>query len=287
MYDVALLGGDARVAMLAPYFAKRGYRVIGCGLMEGWENSQITYTDSIKEAIEEAGCIVGGIPMFKEGKLNGATWMTAVSEEAIYKLLERKKTVFGGMIPNTFSVLCRDKGIACFDYMKEETLAIYNAIATAEGTIMEAIRNKDCNLHGSNCLVLGYGRCAKVLARKLKGLDAKVHICARSKVAREWANTDGFGSFSFEELKENMNRFDYVFNTVPALVITEEVLKKAKEEVLIIDIASGKGGVDYSYADKAKIHAIQCLGLPGKYAPKASAVAIANYIEEKMEQYKR
>lgn len=286
MYDMALLGGDARVAMLAQHFAKQGYRVIGCGLMEGWENPQVTYTDSIKEAVEEAKCIVGGVPMFKDGKLNGTTWMTTVSEEAIYKLLENKQLVFGGMIPNTFSVLCREKEIACFDYMKEDTIAIYNAIATAEGAIMEAIRNKDSNLHQSECLVLGYGKCARVLARKLKGLDAKVHICARSRVAREWAQADGFVAISFEQLKEHMQLFDYVFNTVPALVVTKEVLKNTKENALIIDIASGKGGVDYTYAYKANLHVIQCLGLPGKYAPRASAVAIANYIQEKLEQCK-
>jgi dipicolinate synthase subunit A len=54
--------------------------------------------------------------------------------------------------------------------MKDEKIVILNAIATAEGTIMEAIRSSDQNLHGSNCIELGYGRCAKVLAQKLKAL---------------------------------------------------------------------------------------------------------------------
>ena len=60
--------------------------------------------------------------------------------------------------------------------MKMDDVAIYNAIATAEGAIMEAIKMQPINLHKSRCLVLGYGRCAKVLAAKLKGMDAQVTV---------------------------------------------------------------------------------------------------------------
>ena len=32
-----------------------------------------------------------------------------------------------------------EKGVSCYDYMEEETIAVKNAVATAEGAIAEAI----------------------------------------------------------------------------------------------------------------------------------------------------
>lgn len=63
--------------------------------------------------------------------------------------------------------------------MKREELAVLNTIATAEGAIEIAIANTNKILHGSNVLVLGFGRIGKVLARKLAGLSTKVTCAAR------------------------------------------------------------------------------------------------------------
>ncbi len=49
--------------------------------------------------------------------------------------------------------------------MKMNDVAILNAVATAEGAIAEAIKRSIINIHQSNCLVLGYGRCAQILAK--------------------------------------------------------------------------------------------------------------------------
>lgn len=280
MYNVALVGGDARVSFIGEYLSSKGYRVIAYGLDEKQLCNELKCTKSLVEAMEESSCIVGGVPMFKDGKLWGENLTTTISQEVFYKRLERKQIVCGGMFPKSFEVLCKEKQVECYDYMKDDSLTIYNAIATAEGAIMEAIRQKNTNIHGSKCLVLGYGTCGRVLARKLKAMDARVVVCARNEVARAWARTDGKETISFEVLPEKIGEYEYVFNTVPSLVVDESVLKNANSDVLIIDIASGKGGVDYDCAMNHNIRAIQCLGLPGKYAPKASGYAIAHYIEQ-------
>ena len=61
--------------------------------------------------------------------------------------------------------------------MKDESIAVFNAVATAEGAILEAMLHKQTNIHHSRTLVLGYGRCGKVLSEKLKGLSAHVTVC--------------------------------------------------------------------------------------------------------------
>ena len=53
------------------------------------------------------------------------------------------------------------------------------------------MKNHPAALHGSGCLILGYGRCAKVLAEKLKGLSAEVTVCCRSEQQRAAAQASG------------------------------------------------------------------------------------------------
>ena len=54
------------------------------------------------------------------------------------------------------------------------------------------------------------------------------------------------------------------------------------KETLIIDIASGRGGLDYKEAEEKQIKAIHCLGLPGKYAGKVSAKRLSEYVISKI-----
>ena len=65
-------------------------------------------------------------------------------------------------------------------------------------------------------------------------------------------------------------------------VLEEGVLEHVGKDALIVDIASGKGGVDYQAAERLGIHALHCLGLPGKYAGKISAKRLAEYVTDKL-----
>ncbi len=60
------------------------------------------------------------------------------------------------------------------------------------------------------------------------------------------------------------------------------MLKEVGKETLIIDIASGRGGLDYKEAEEKQIKAIHCLGLPGKYAGKVSAKRLSEYVISKI-----
>jgi dipicolinate synthase subunit A len=155
--------------------------------------------------------------------------------------------------------------------MESEKITILNAIATAEGTIMEAIQNSDINLHGSNCLVLGFGRCAKVLAGKLKAMDAIVTVAARSEEALAFAEAAGHKTLLLSDIKPLLPSYQFIFNTIPSLVLDKSCLELVNRNVTIIDIASAPGGVDFEYAMQQSLNAKLCLGLPGKVAPNTSA----------------
>mgnify|MGYP002236978907 CR=1 FL=1 len=97
---------------------------------------------------------------------------------------------------------------------------------------MEAIKMQPINLHKSRCLVLGYGRCAKVLAAKLKGMDAQVTVCARNKTARSLAKSFGLEVMDFTELKRRICQYDHIFNTVPKQILKEDILRKISQRIL-------------------------------------------------------
>lgn len=274
-FDIAVIGGDRRTAHMVCFLMKKGYRVI-CYKVQSLEGDGAKadgYADTLKQAVESADAIVGGIPLEKEGVLE-------INE--LSRLLRKRHTVFGGIIPESFRTECEERGIVCFDFMREESVACFNAIATAEGAVLEALRNKETNIHGSRTLVLGYGRCGKVLAEKLKGLSAQVTVCCRSQAAMAMAEAFGMETLPVKGIKERIHEFEYIYNTIPAVILREEILKEVRKDALIIDIASRPGGVDYVAARRLHIKTLHCLGLPGKYASMISAGKLADYVADRL-----
>lgn len=274
-FDIAVIGGDRRTAYMVSFLMEKGYRVICYKVLdlEGCGVKAEAYADTLKQAVESADAIVGGIPLEKENILD----ITELS-----RLLRKRHTVFGGVIPEAFRIECEERGIVCFDFMREESIASFNAIATAEGTVLEALKNKETNIHGSRSLVLGYGRCGKVLAEKLKGLAAKVTVCCRGQAALSMAEAFGMDALPLKLMKERLHEFEYIYNTIPAPILNEEALKKVRKDALIIDIASKPGGVDDKEAKMLDIKAMHCLGLPGKYASMISAAKLADYVADRL-----
>ncbi len=274
-YDIAVIGGDKRTAYMAPFFREMGYRVI-CYKISHVKEGKIEAdgtAESLKQAVESAKIIVGGIPIEKKG---------IVHIRELSRHLRKHHIVFGGVIPEAFRQECDERGICCYDFMKDESIAVFNAVATAEGAILEALIHKDTNIHRSRTLVLGYGRCGTVLAQKLKGLSAFVTVCGCNSVELARAEAMGMETLLLNRLEEKAGEFEYLYNTIPALVLEERMLDKLQKGALIVDIASGKGGVDYQAAERLGVKALHCLGLPGKYAGKISAKRLTEYVVEKL-----
>jgi len=92
---------------------------------------------------------------------------------------------------------------------------------------------------------------------------------------RARAYVEGWESYPFERLPEEIGRADLIFNTVPALVLTSELLSFTHPQVLIIDLASHPGGTDFQAAQRLNRRAILAPGLPGKVAPKTAGEILA------------
>lgn len=272
---IGIIGGDKRQTYMADILAAKGcivstYKVAEEGLSERCRRAQ-----NLEELLACSPMVIGPVPFTRgEGVIPAGEDSVAVEE--FLTLAGSGTFLFAGCLTELIVRQCEGRGIKCYDYMKNERVAIYNSIATAEGTILEMLANHPANIHGSRCLITGYGRCARTLADRLQGLHGRVTICARSERDREDAATHGYQAIPFTRLYDSIHKYEYIINTVPSLVIPKEAVARVSRDSFVADIASIPGGIDFQAARKMGIPVIHALGLPGKYAPKSSAQLLAD-----------
>lgn len=285
-YDISIIGGDKRTACMAPILAERGYRVIcfrtvqnACSHNQAPKN-RIHHAGSLREALDSAPVIVGGIPLVKAQCLycEEAASDSAISISDIHRGLHKRQKIFAGIIPESFRRTCEEREINCYDFMLDEPMTLSNAVSTAEGAILEALLHKSTNLHMSETLVLGFGRCGKILADRLKGLHACVTVCSRDANELALARSLGFRTLHLAKLCQDICRYEYIFNTIPTCILNRRCLEKMSSNALVIDIASDRIGADYEAAQQLKRNIRFCPGLPGKYAGETCARQLTDFV---------
>ena len=267
---VCIIGGDLRQKKLKELFLKDGYIVNSIGLSE--EEFDLN-------SLKKADVAVFPMPMsFDNIYINAPFSKKQIALREILEKLPDNCFVLGGcMSKNTEEILTK-KGLKFADYYEREELIVKNAIPTAEGALEIAFSEMPITIFGAKCLVIGYGRVGKVMAKKLKALEAKVTVSARKYADFAWIEEGGMNGIHTEDLPLFAGDFDLIINTVPAMVLTEEVLKRVRDDALIIDLASKPGGVDFSGAKKMGRNVIWALSLPGKTAPVTSGAIIKEAI---------
>ena len=269
--EFAVVGGDLRTIKLAKILAKEGNMVYTYGLEKAEELKEIKniiFCEKLIEAVKMVQVVIGPIPFSSDGKLSIREFMHN---------LNAKILIAGTIAPDVYE-LANDEYIEIVDIMKREELAVLNTIATAEGAIEIAIANTNKILHGSNVLVLGFGRIGKVLARKLAGLSTKVTCAARKEEDLAWIKAYGHKGININQIDKNLSEFDVIINTVPQMILTAEKLGYVKQECLLIDLASNPGGIDKKVAKEKGLQLIWALALPGKVAPTTTAEFIKDTI---------
>ena len=228
--------------------------------------------EKLKRFLDKADVLILPIPVQK------------VPEQEIFydilnKNLEKKTLVMGGCFSTEQRELLTGRDIHFLDFMEDTVVTEENAVATAEGTIAELVEKSPYNIDEAKVLVTGYGYCGKAIAKRLGALGARVTVLARRKEARKEAKGDGFYAVDFAFGPEEAMGAAMVVNTVPALVVTEKIIRELPRDAYIVDIASGEGGTDFACAREYGIHADHVLGIPGKYAPKESAYILERSVE--------
>ncbi len=274
----AVIGGDLRSAYLAGALAADGYKVITTGFDSADLPPCVTGCTNPAQAIALAECVILPLPVTDEGGVLNAPFAKArITLDQVLNAIHPGQYVVGGNLSDSVRREVEARGLAIDDYFAREELAIHNAIPTAEGAVGLAMEELPITLNGAYCLITGYGRVARVLARLLHAMGAHVTVGVRRLDAAAWAGVEGCDTIELAALPK-AGRFDVIFNTVPTLLFTRELLQTLDEDTLLIDLASRPGGVDFGAAADCRIKTVWALSLPGRVAPKTAGGIIKNTI---------
>ena len=288
---LALLGGDARQSYLAAELAERGFETAVWGITKDVDIGKAVRCRDAVGAIASASAVILPLPASLDGVSINCGDPDAEKLKMLSLLDYCDAPIFGGRLGESFflSASARKKHIV--DYFESETLQIKNATPTAEGAIYLAMQNLPKTLFGSRVAVVGYGRIGRMLSSLLSKMGADVTVAARN--LRQLAEASSFGNKTIRISESSAlwglgvfcdeGAFDVIFNTVPARLFDKEVIEMLPKSVLLIDLASVPGGVDFVAAKEKGINAVWALSLPGKYAPETAGKIIADTLCELFE----
>lgn len=277
MARYTIIGGDLRNIELANELKKDGNHVSIYGF------SNIKELESMEDSIKKSDVLITPIVFSKDDyNINAPFSDEDIKIKDFLDSVNNSQIIILGNVSD--KVYKNMKHLKCVNILEREEMTVLNAIPTAEGAIQAAMESLPITIHGSNCMVLGFGRIGKVLAKMLRGIGANVYVEARKDWDLSWIYAYGYNKVCLKDLGQNVFNMDIIFNTIPSIVIDHDILVNLKKEVLIIDLASKPHGVDFDEAKKLGINAKLLLALPGKVAPKTSAIfmkdAIYNIVKE-------
>jgi dipicolinate synthase subunit A len=277
-----IIGGDDRLVELANIFSGKGCKVYTHG-MERAANCLGESVESLEEAVAKSDVIIGPIPFSKETNMVNSLYSeNPIEIDKLFGCITPDKKLFFGAMNRNSRERAEQFNIKYVDYHQDESYQIFNAIPTAEGAIALMISETDTSLFDSNVLVLGYGRIGNLLSEYTRFLGANVYVEARKEADLTWIKTKGMKEVPLVELENFVGHMDIIVNTVPAMMLDDRMLELMKKNVLLIDLASLPGGIDFQAAKARGIKAIHALGIPGKIAAKSAAKYIYDTVTSKL-----
>jgi dipicolinate synthase subunit A len=291
MYEnikLGMLGGDMRQLALVKRLASYGFEVAVWGLGNSAADiGEAVRCNDMDAVIRGSDAIILPLPASSDGvTVNCPLSSSQLRLTEVLELAEVNTVILGGKLSPSFLSAARKKGITCLDYFECEELQIKNALPTAEGAIGVAIKELPITIAGSKAAVVGFGRVGKAMAKTLVALGSEVTVAARSGEDLAWAELYGCKKLklSSPSVLSELSGCDVIINTVPACLLDKNVLCSYPSEMLIIDLASNPGGVDFKAAKELGIKTIHALSLPGKTAPSTAGNIVCDCIIELLDK---
>ncbi len=273
---ITVIGGDLRQLTLAELLCSDGYEVSIFGFGKDSVSDKYNVLSQLSE-IKDSDIIILPMPVTTDTiNVNAPLNNEEISLKEVAKYSVGAKLILGGRINKEIYEIF--SGIKCIDYYKREELMIKNAVPTAEGAVEIAMGELPVTINKSRCLVVGYGRIGKILSKLLDKLGSDVTVSARKYSDLAWIEVNGYNAVHNSDLSYVVDKFDVIFNTVPALILDEDILKRVNPDCVIIDLASKPGGVDFEKAGDLGLKVIWALSLPGRVAPITSGKIIKDTV---------
>src|SRR4051794_12245126 len=256
---IGMLGGDKREQEIARGAAATGAEVRAHGFP--WPEQDIPgvqHLDDPAAVLKDARFALFPIPGISA---SGALFAPAAPAPIV-----PDRAMLAGMAPRAHIILgwadanlkahAEALSIKLHEYEWDRSLMLQRTPAIIEGLLKIVIENSAITIHLSQACVVGQGTIGAVLARYLVALGAHTHVAARNAEQRSAASVAGATPHTLEELPAIAPKLDFVFSTVPARVIGEDVLARLPQSALIVDLAAPPGGVDFDAAKRLGLTSI-------------------------------
>ena len=263
---IAILGGDAREQEIARLAATTGAVVTAYGFP--WPETGVvgvTRAPTAKDCLQDADFCLMPIPgiamdgsIFADEKIIPRADLLAVMAPGAHIIL--------GKADEGLMRAAHGLGIGIHEYEHDQELMLLRAPAIVEAAIRIIIENTAVTIHDANICIIGQGNIGSVLTRALVALGAHVTVAARNPVQRASAYTLGARGVPLARLLEAASGFDMLLTTVPAPIVTKQVIDQLPASALVMDLSAPPGGADLDYAQSTGRKAIWARAL-GRRAP--------------------
>jgi len=274
-----LAGGDRRQDFLGSHLISLGAKVRLVRRRPPRAEGMDHYR-SLGEALEDANVLVCPLGPFGP---SGRLWSEDPEDRLLLTGADLARMappalVLAGSFTAEVAAAAERAGCRTVALGEMDELAVLNSVPTAEGAVLMALERGTVTINRSTSVVVGYGRTGRTLAMTLKALGAWVRVAARRAEVRARATVDGAEAYDVGELEKAVRGARFVFNTVPALVLTGRVLREMHPRVVLVDLASGDGGTDFAAARALGLTAVLAPALPGRVAPETAAAYLGDIV---------
>jgi len=281
--NVLLLGGDARQLEIINKLCENNATVSICG----FEQKKELHENAIPiELNKQAFAKLDALLLPAVGCDDDGYVHTVFSSETIQLTdelmvaLPKTCVVYAGMAKPYLKELCSRHQLQLVELFERDDIAIFNSIPTVEGALMMAIQHTDITIHRSQTMVLGFGRTGISMARGLQALGSNVWVGVNRTQHYARAYEMGLQPFYTKDLEQYVTNIDLLFNTIPTMIITAQIIDRLQKSAVIIDLATKPGGTDFSHAELKGIKALLAPGLPGIVAPKTAGLILADCLSQ-------
>lgn len=269
MKNIMVLGGDERSFYLTKRLNEKGFSAFWYAgeLFSGEAYIKKENPFPVSEKIE---AVVLPLPLSRDGNFLNCKYS---SLKIPLSGLERE--LKGKIIFTPDSSV-----ISGTDYFNVSSITVRNARLTAVGFLKELLISQNEDILNKRALITGFGNVGKAIANILDRNSVAVTVMARSEENRAEAVSLGFDTVGFGEMRNILKSYDFIINTVPADVFSEETAGLMKKGALFFELAGRRHEKFFRETD---IY-IGCGGMPGKHTPKSAGEIIADYIINKLKE---
>lgn len=250
-WTVAVLGGDLRMLEHMRLARLAGAKVQHYGSIPGADEAAGSpQAASLAEAVKGAriiSCPIPGLGADDELYVKFTTEKLRLTADVL------KGAAPGAMLMTCYSTprvdgWAKEASVRIIPYADDDALSILHAVPTAEGAIRVAIENTDDTLLGMDVLCVGLGRVGVSVAQAFEGMKSRVSLAARNpaQLARAWAmNTT---PIELRDLKNHIGNFGLIVSSTSGRVLDRDLIARTRPDVVIIDLCSPPGSVDFEAA---------------------------------------